>query len=65
MGADSSVEIESGSARLNHYEHALKDAIGDKRARWREYRVPPLSPVPAPRPNPSDDAEGGDATGLA
>jgi hypothetical protein len=30
----------SGSARLNHNEHSLKDAIDNKRVRWQEYRVP-------------------------
>ena len=37
------VEVKSGSARLNHNEHSLKDAIENKRVRWHEYRVP--SPV--------------------
>jgi predicted Holliday junction resolvase-like endonuclease len=37
------VEVKSGSARLNHNEHSLKDAIDNKRVRWHEYRVP--SPV--------------------
>ncbi|MGA9550228.1 MAG: Holliday junction resolvase-like protein [Rhodomicrobium sp.] len=35
-----SVEVKSGSARLNHDEHSLKDAIENKRVRWQEYRVP-------------------------
>ncbi|MGA9266680.1 MAG: Holliday junction resolvase-like protein [Rhodomicrobium sp.] len=34
------VEVKSGSARLNHNEHSLKDAIINKRVRWHEYRVP-------------------------
>jgi predicted Holliday junction resolvase-like endonuclease len=34
------VEVKSGSARLNHNEHGLKDAIDNKRVRWHEYRVP-------------------------
>ena len=34
------VEVKSGSARLNHNEHKLKDAIENKRVRWQEYRVP-------------------------
>ena len=34
------VEVKSGSARLNHNEHSLKDAIENKRVRWHEYRVP-------------------------
>jgi len=34
------VEVKSGSARLNHNEHSLKDAIHNKRVRWHEYRVP-------------------------
>ena len=34
------VEVKSGSARLNHNEHSLKDAIENKRVRWQEYRVP-------------------------
>src|SRR3974377_1069009 len=33
-------EEESGSARLNHTEHSLKDAIENKRVRWHEYHVP-------------------------
>ena len=37
------VEVKSGSARLNHNEHSLKDAIDNKRVRWHEYRVP--SPI--------------------
>jgi predicted Holliday junction resolvase-like endonuclease len=37
------VEVKSGSARLNHNEHSLKDAIDNKRVRWHEYHVP--SPV--------------------
>ena len=36
------VEVKSGSARLNHNEHNLKDAIDNKRVRWHEYRVPSL-----------------------
>jgi len=34
------VEVKSGSARLNHNEHSLKDAIINKRVRRHEYRVP-------------------------
>jgi len=34
------VEVKSGSARLNHNEHSLKDAIINKRVRWHEYHVP-------------------------
>ena len=34
------VEVKSGSARLNHNEHSLKDAIDNKRVRWRESHVP-------------------------
>ena len=34
------VEVKSGSARLNHNEHSLKEAIENKRVRWHEYRVP-------------------------
>jgi predicted Holliday junction resolvase-like endonuclease len=34
------VEMKSGSTRLNHNEHSLKDAIDNKRVRWQEYRVP-------------------------
>jgi len=34
------VEVKSGSARLNHNEHSLKDAIDNKRVRWHEYHVP-------------------------
>ena len=37
------VEVKSGSARLNHNERSLKDAIDNKRVRWHEYRVP--SPI--------------------
>jgi predicted Holliday junction resolvase-like endonuclease len=41
------VEVKSGSARLNHNEHSLKDAIDNKRVRWHEYRVPtPLTHTP-------------------
>ena len=37
------------SARLNHNEHSLKDAIENKRVRWHEYRVPyPITHSPAP-----------------
>jgi len=36
------VEVKSGSARLNHNEHSLKDAIDSKRVRW-------LDRVPRPR----------------
>ena len=43
------VEVKSGSARLNHNEHSLKDAI-DKQARPLA-RVPrPRSPHELPRP---------------
>jgi predicted Holliday junction resolvase-like endonuclease len=34
------VEVKSGSARLNHNEHSLKEAIDNKRVRWHENRVP-------------------------
>ena len=34
------VEVKSGSARLNHNEHSLKDAIENRRVRRHEYRVP-------------------------
>ena len=34
------VEEKSGSARLNHNEHSLKDAIDNRRVRWHESRVP-------------------------
>jgi len=34
------VEVKSGSARLSHNEHSLRDAIENKRVRWHEYRVP-------------------------
>ena len=34
------VEVKSGSARLNHNERSLKDAITNKRVRWHEYHVP-------------------------
>ena len=41
------VEVKSGSARLNHNEHSLKDAIINKHVRWQEYRVPaPLTHTP-------------------
>ena len=41
------VEVKSGSARLNHNEHSLKDAIENKRVRWHEYRVPyPITHIP-------------------
>ena len=33
------VEVKSGSARLNHNEHSLKDAIENKRVRRHTYRV--------------------------
>ena len=36
------VEVKSGSARLNHNEHSLKDAIDNKRVRWHDYHVPAL-----------------------
>ena len=43
------VEVKSGSARLNHNEHSLKDAIINKRVRWHEYHVPaPLTNSPDP-----------------
>ena len=39
--------MKSGSARLNHNERSLKDAIDNKRVRWHEYRVPaPLAHTP-------------------
>jgi predicted Holliday junction resolvase-like endonuclease len=34
------VEVKSSSARLNHNENSLKEAIENKRVRWYEYRVP-------------------------
>ena len=41
------VEVKSGSARLNHNERSLKDAIINKRVRWHEYHVPaPLTHTP-------------------
>ena len=44
------VEVKSGSARLNHNEHSLKDAIDNKRVRW--HRIPrPRSPHPSPTPH--------------
>jgi predicted Holliday junction resolvase-like endonuclease len=44
------VEVKSGSARLNHNEHSLRDAIDNKRVRWHEYHVPsPLTNSPTPR----------------
>ena len=47
------VEVKSGSARLNHNEHSLKDAIENKRVRWHEYHVPaPSRTPPTPQPNP-------------
>ena len=52
------VEVKSGSARLNHNEHSLKDAIKNKRVRWHEYRVParlthvPHSALTVPPPWP-------------
>ena len=48
------VEVKSGSARLNHNEHSLKDAIEDKRVRWQEYHVPtPLTNSPDPAIEPA------------
>ena len=44
------VEVKSGSARLNHNERSLKDAIENKRVRWHEYHVP------APLTNSHDPA---------
>ena len=47
------VEVKSGSARLNHNEHSLKDAIENKRVRWHEYHVPTaLTHTPEPQSNP-------------
>jgi predicted Holliday junction resolvase-like endonuclease len=47
------VEVKSGSSRLNHNEHRLKDAIENKRVRWHEYRVPsPLTNSPDPAIEP-------------
>ena len=41
------VEVKSGSARLNHNERSLKDAVINKRVRWHEYHVPaPLTHTP-------------------
>jgi predicted Holliday junction resolvase-like endonuclease len=37
------VEVKSGSARLNHNERSLREAIENKRVRWHEYHVP--SPI--------------------
>ena len=48
------VEVKSGSARLNHNEHSLKDAIENKRVRWLEYHVPaPLTPTLDPALEPA------------
>ena len=48
------VEVKSGSARLNHNEHSLKDAIINKRVRWHEYHVPaPLTHTPNPAIEPA------------
>ena len=45
--------MKSGSARLNHYEHSLKNAIENKRVRWPEYHVPtPLTHTPTPQSHP-------------
>ena len=47
------VEVKSGSARLNHNEHSLKDAIDNKRVRWHEYHVPyPITHSPRPATEP-------------
>jgi predicted Holliday junction resolvase-like endonuclease len=59
------VEVKSGSSRLNHNEHSLKEAIENNRVRWHTYRVPPLSPIPAPHPNPPYDTGESDTTPLA
>jgi len=41
------VEVKSGSARLNHNERSLKDAIDNKRVRWHEYHAPtPITQSP-------------------
>ena len=34
------VEVKSGNAKLSPTERKLKQAIKDKKVRWREYRVP-------------------------
>jgi len=48
------VEVKSGSARLNHYEHSLKNAIENKRVRWHEYHVPaPLTHSSHPTTEPA------------
>ena len=48
------VEVKSGSARLNHNEHSLKEAIENKRVRWHEYHVPaPLTHTPDPAIEPA------------
>ena len=48
------VEVKSGSARLNHNEHSLKDAIINTRVRWHEYHVPaPLTNSPDPATEPA------------
>jgi hypothetical protein len=59
------VEVKSGSARLNHNEHSLKDVIDNKRVRRRSTAFPLPSLTPTPHRNPSDDAEGIDAPPLA
>ena len=47
------VEVKSGSARLNHNEYSLKEAIDNKRIRWHEYHVPaPLTHTPDPAIEP-------------
>jgi hypothetical protein len=48
------VEVKSGSARLNHNEHSLKEAIDNKRVRWHEYHVPtPITHSSHPPPEPA------------
>ena len=43
------VEVKSGSARLNHNEHSLKDSVENKRVRWHEYHVPTPHELPGRR----------------
>jgi hypothetical protein len=48
------VEAKSGSARLNHNEHSLKETIDNKRVRWHEYHVPaPVTHSPNTIPEPT------------
>ena len=48
------LEVKSESARLNHNEHSLKDAIINKRVRWLKHHVPaPLTNSPDPATEPA------------